>query len=567
MNFFSMRAGRIGVLAVVGCLGCSRAGMPRSCSSQISSAVEPLQLNSEKIVVVGDTNRDGVVNTKDLSGRQSATMQRGALLFANNDDSDSDGIPDAQDEVVNGPNDLDDLAHISIQVQKQYAGASHVVLHLNDEAAPYVRLFYKAEDGWKSLTDSDKSLAMGSEQIEIALEATQVADAHWDGKAFLNATLMNDNNEKIAEDGAQFQVAPWIMLSNIAPVQKFFVRDLGQRNAEFVQQIKDVLEPLNVQVNVAPTTDIWQDKWMQDTMEIGYSTHITADGPQAVPVVLKGNRAEGADLFSRTLLGPGFGWFSVGEPRTLSDEDGWVDWYGNLEVTPAIPGFPLGRFYYGNSGTATMNPEVVSMMNAQKLQGPGVAIDTSWLLIRHVDEIVSFIPGSNGKPLMLITSPGEGVSVLRAAAAQGAESAEANRGMDTHATVSELLADENFIEHNLALQKTKIEPIIAQLMAEFSLSPDQVVRIPALLNPDGDSWMASMVNSQFVNGHMLVSDPRGPLVNGKDMMKEEFLKRVARSKAVVHFVNDEVYQGGKGNTHCATNAVRSPLQAAYWTQF
>ena len=571
-RWFSARASCAAFGAVVGLLGCSntvQSGNPRESKpgAKPSAVVIPLRLQSEKIVIVGDTNRDGTVNNDDFWGRESSSLQRGALLFANNDDSDSDGLPDAQDEVVNGLQDSDDLAHVAIQVQSRYSRASQVVLTLNESAASYVRLFYKSPQGWKSLTESEKTLSFLTDQIEIALEATQVADENWDGKASLRATLLDNASQKVGEDVVQLQVAPWLMLPNTAPVKTFFVRELGELNAQFIAQIKEVLHPLNVKVHVAPTTAIWQDKWMQDTMEVGYSTHITPDGPRANPVVLKAARAEGADLFSRTLLAPSFGWFSRGMPRMLSDADGWTDWFGNLEVTPAISGYPLGRFYYGRSETAALHPAVVAMLNAQKLQGPGVAIDTSWLLIRHVDEIVSFVPGSNGKPLMLVTSPGEGVKVLHAAAAQGAENSEANRGLESSATVRSLLDDDDFIRFNNNVQKNKIDPIIAQLMSEFSFQADQIVHIPALMTNEGDSWMPNMVNSQFVNGHMLVSDPRGPLVNGQDIMKEEFIKRVDKAKAVVHFVNDKVYHEGKGNTHCATNTVRIPPRAAYWTQF
>lgn len=567
MNFLYARVACFSIWVAGGLLGCARLHPQQSLGGKLGSVFVPLSLKSQKMILVADTNRDGMVDNNDIVGKQFANLKHGALLFANNDDSDSDGLPDAEDDIINGSEDLKDLSHVALQVEQQYVGVSQVALNINPEAAPYVRIFYKSEEGWKKLASGEKTVSISSEQIEFALEAKQVVDENWDGSAFLNAILLDYKGSQIEQDSVQFQVSPWIMLSNIAPVQKFFMRDLGDLNSEFIQQIKDVLLPLNVEVQVAPPTDIWQDKWMQDTMEIGYSTVVNSDGPRAVPVVLRGNRADGADLFARTLLAPGFGFFTRGEPRALSDEDRWADWYGNLEVTPALKDYPLGRFYYGNSGTAAMHSAVVSMLNSQKLQGPGVAIDTSWLFIRHVDEIVSFIPGDTDKPLMLITSPGEGIKVLQAAAAEGAGDEEANRGYSTHATVRELLADQQFVAHNVSLQKNKIEPIIEQLMEEFSLDASQVVRIPALMNTEGDSWMPNMVNSQFVNGHILVSNPRGPMVNGVDIMQREFLSRVAASKSVVHFVNDEVYQNGKGNTHCATNAVRRPQRAAFWNQY
>jgi protein-arginine deiminase len=76
-----------------------------------------------------------------------------------------------------------------------------------------------------------------------------------------------------------------------------------------------------------------------------------------------------------------------------------LDWYGNLEVTPPLPGYPFGRIYYGcnpeGPKEASLNPEIVGMLEAQGVQAPAVRLDTGFLLIKHADEIISFLPSSD----------------------------------------------------------------------------------------------------------------------------------------------------------------------------
>src|SRR3954468_8398892 len=62
--------------------------------------------------LLADSNRDGVVNEKDVANKASWSAGAGALFLANVDDDDSDGNVDASDEVVNGPDDEKDLARV-----------------------------------------------------------------------------------------------------------------------------------------------------------------------------------------------------------------------------------------------------------------------------------------------------------------------------------------------------------------------------------------------------------------------------------------------------------------------
>ena len=77
-------------------------------------------------------------------------------------------------------------------------------------------------------------------------------------------------------------------------------------------------------------------------------------------------------------------------------------------------------------------------------------------------------------------------------------------------------------------------------------------------------WWPNMVNSVVVNGRLMVSNPRGAIINGKDFTQEEFRRRVAASALTVYFLEDRYYQELRGNTHCATNTRRDGVEKPFW---
>ena len=137
-----------------------------------------------------------------------------------------------------------------------------------------------------------------------------------------------------------------------------------------------------------------QDIWFQDTMEIGYTQ---LPGAQPMHVVMEAQRPNASDDVAVTLLAPDFGFISIGEPRQPGDEeDHWMDWMGNLEVTHPLSGHPLGRIYYGKSDRTTFHPKILEFLEAQQVQKP-FAVYTNWLLIQHVDEVLNFLADETAK--------------------------------------------------------------------------------------------------------------------------------------------------------------------------
>jgi protein-arginine deiminase len=65
--------------------------------------------------------------------------------------------------------------------------------------------------------------------------------------------------------------------------------------------------------------------------------------------------------------------------------------------------------------------------------------------------------------------------------------------------------------------------------------------------------MPNMVNSVYMNGHILMADPRGPLDAGKDLIQGYVRGLLNKEGVEVHFVDDLAYHNRGGNVHCATN--------------
>ncbi|MBE9042431.1 protein-arginine deiminase [Oscillatoriales cyanobacterium LEGE 11467] len=522
----------------------------------VTNKLEIAQL-ATGFVFYGDTNRDGVADDLDYPGRQLWSLESGALMLFNNDDDDGDRVPDWEDTRVNGSEDEADLAIVRLQTVAGFKD-SQIVLTADVNSREYVNVFQQVEGEWKPIDLTGNEPIVEDREIILGVEAKQFAYRNWNGILRLEATATK-NGTTIAADRVQIRVSPWILSPNTAPTEEFFVSALGI-NREFVEQIKAIVPQTGAKLKVVPQGPTW----MQDTMEIGYVQFPKANALKTVPSVLQGNRSIGLDRYPKSLLGKNFGWFKIGQPRPVPAGNGLPDWYGNLEVTPPLPNYPLGRIYYGQSGDVGMHPEVLEFVKAQEIQGPPVAIDTSWLLIRHVDEILSFIPTPDGGHLVMVASPEAGVNLLRELAEQGYGDRIINRGLSTQITIDAALANTNLVEHNLKIQRDYIDPTIEQLKREFQLDDSQIIQLPEMYTTFGAAWSPSTVNSVMVNGQLLVSDPRGAIVDDVDYSQKRFRQLIAASGLQVHFLNDRSYHEMRGNTHCATNTTRKAKTQPFW---
>jgi protein-arginine deiminase len=484
----------------------------------------------------------------------------GIVLLANRDDDDRDGVPDADDDVVNGDADVRDLAPLSIPLPP---GAVSVRLDADD--AP-VRFFRREGEAWRCLGRGVGEVAAvaGDDGRELTVHVEALAwagmPAAWSGEGRIRIEPAG-SAEPLQPLEIPFRVAPVRLLPSTAPAEEVYVATGRYDNAAFVTELRGVLDSVGVPLREHAAGD-WREMWMQDTMEIGVAS--TEDA--AMHVVLAGLR--NADPFPPSLLGPDVAVAGPAEPRPLAGGDAWADWYGNLEVSTATAVRPQGCAIYGRNrltGTS-FHPGVVAFLAAQRGQPP-VWIDTSWLLIKHVDEIVSFMPGADGRGAILVPDPELGLRLL----GDAPSGPDAVRRREANARIAREIA--GMLSGDVPGRAGGGDGAGGDrggLLGLLGLDGSRVVRLPVAFDVPADGLAAdggvtnaspvwsNPVNALFVNGTVICGAAGMP-----DAVRETCRERFqAAGASRVVFIDDGCYQRNHGNVHCATNARRGERPSA-----
>ena len=491
----------------------------------------PTANTSQQILIRTDADRNGTLDSRDdaLQRNLNGTFdwkRGGAFLMANLDDDDQDGTPDASDDVVNGNEDFWDLAEIEIALPRGTSQALPITLTINSgsdelEAAQLIRLFQCSGASCESL-DLPASVVIGpNTPTRFAMEAKRFAGPDWDGLITIQAEAQ-DRSLGIISAQSQMRVSPWLAISDAAPIKRLYAATGAYRNQPFLGGLGAVAKAAGFGL-VTRRSPKWQDMWVQDTFEMG---HTVLPGRSSMHVVLNGVRGEGLDDYGRGLLAPQVGFVQIGLPRGLTGGDTWADWMGNLSVSPATAQHPHGRIYYGENPRTgiAMHPDILAFLRAQELQKP-FALDTSFLVIKHVDEIASFITGPQGQSYLVVASP---------------------------VTAATVTGDGSLLPHEARANRI-IEDNVRRIQAASGLHEGQIIRVPVTFSPGGASSWSNPANSLFANGTLIIGKTNMPA------QVQEVLKDQIESLGVgVFFIDDSVYQNNGGNVHCATNAMRVP---------
>lgn len=92
-----------------------------------------------------------------------------------------------------------------------------------------------------------------------------------------------------------------------------------------------------------------------------------------------------------------------------------LNYGGNLEVSGPVKDAPLGKVVLGTHRDA--DPDLLHFLRAQRVQ-PLVDVDTSWLEVAHVDEILAFLPATaatKGAFTIAVASPQLAMQIIDAA--------------------------------------------------------------------------------------------------------------------------------------------------------
>lgn len=250
-----------------------------------------------------------------------------------------------------------------------------------------------------------------------------------------------------------------------------------------------------------------------------------------------------------------------------------VDFGGNLEVSPPIskatkplgagkagPAVkkhrpaPFGKVILGDSKDRPCEEGFRKLLLAQKVQ-PVLPIDTSWLSVGHVDEIMSFVR-SNARPFKVPFADTRAMSKLVRNVLQVEPDATIHAGcyqvVREEAGVRFLYAEEplelfllsHLLESSVA-NLQRLQPIRERLVQGLNLAEDDLIPVPMLFKtvPADPFDPAStkralaasvgMVNMQVVNNSVFIPRPFGPLLPPSQARKalRRALKDIFGSKA------------------------------------
>ena len=307
------------------------------------------------------------------------------------------------------------------------------------------------------------------------------------------------------------------------------------------------------------------DVWVQD--EIQFAVGTTPDGDR-MNVVIDSIRDRGLDPYPENeWRGEDYGVETWGSGFANS-----LDSFGNLENSPPVDGYPLGRIYYGAVPSYAPRDQVLFDYLEMQMQAP-FQVDTNWLCVGHVDEIMSFVPDAAAprgfRFIYSVTQMAWDVlEAMDPATPLPRWSGAANHN---YPSVGAILADNGLRLLNDDLQADHLDPILQQMKSELGLLDEEIVMIPALFEePRGcGSYVAALipgmaslvvVNEPGVNSKIFMADPFvRPDVNDQSVDPIiDAVEAVMPPTVDLWFLDDwETYHLALGEVHCGTNMPRT----------
>ncbi|MDR3359416.1 MAG: protein-arginine deiminase domain-containing protein, partial [Bifidobacteriaceae bacterium] len=427
-----------------------------------------------------------MISPADAEGRATWTQDRGAFFLPNIDDdleqcpvAADDGSQlsdvelascnDAADDVVNGDEDVADLARIAVQPVDTTAVQS-VHVELLGVGAAKTRVFVNTGTGadaadWVALSpDGTLPGELVGAGVELGIEGKDIIrDSSWDGSVKVRVTHLDATAAVIAADEVEMRATPLLFQTDLMPIRQLFAAD----NATSVYAGRGEIEPTastqrtrltavpfqadiragvarinqDVEFKLLPSLEgargggTGTDVWAQDIMEPGFMTLATPEGEHGMAVFVRAPVRDGRDNggvnpFRQTgrvifteLRGrdvAGVQHFDPDYVPAAPTGNSSYDTFGSTGNYGTVPphrsdgiDYPVGRKLFGSVDGYTADPSFNAMLMAQGFQDP-IVVNTSWLRVGHIDEVVSFIPANNKLGwAMVAADPQLGFDLLR----------------------------------------------------------------------------------------------------------------------------------------------------------
>lgn len=515
----------------------------------------------------GDSSEGG----GEDSNEKPKEKPRGAFVTANLDDDNGNGTADFNEGYFAEDNDI---APWKLPV---FDKGTKVELEFSGALAK-LRI-------WK---DGKDWMGKGKGQVPSSFSYTS------DGKALELQVEMGDFNAKAKVklspekgDAIDLDIAasPLILNHHLQPLERAFVVSVGG-NRSMVQDLQKIF---GSRMTTISGSRYGGDVWIQD--EIEFATMTGMNGAR-INIVMesireRGNGSKSLSSYPKAeLTGSSgrkkdwlYGIWGRGKRATSGDS------FGNLEASPPVTvkgkKYPFGRIYYGNVANGKLNQDLEKFLKSQEIQDP-VALDTEWLCVSHVDEIMTFIPDKSAPKgfRLLFGDTRSGFKLLKEIGGNAALGAGYSRLPGAYRRVSDIINNRALKDLNQRIQEDDLDPTLAKVKKEFGLDDKDIILFPSVFHKvtgcRGRYESAALIPGTV---NMLV-DPGKAGQKAKLVMPDPFLRSsgspksqdpfIAHTKKILpkdlelHFVDDwETYHAKHGEVHCGTNAMRTPT-AKWW---
>lgn len=538
--------------------------------------------------LVVDSDRNGLLEphlTSEQAREEEWDSAHGAIFMANVDDDDGDRVGDHLDELVNGPEDAADLARIRIVGADSVPSDAVGRLSVDAASAPWVRLF--RVDGDQFVPQDPENITLNASELETGLElaieakffTVSLDPTAWSGFTDIEHVVVQSGVE-LTRDRVRMRVAPIVFMHNLMQTERVWAGAFDEAFVDALNQFCDEAEvPLDIfRYDDPGYADDQHDQWTQDHFEMGYASMPAPGSAHVMLVAFRTPRVvrTSADVVFVELLGPDFGAIHV-HSQPYDEETRSLDSTGNWDTIPPHEAngvsYPQGRFLLGSVPERHADTAAEAFVEAQRVQ-PILRVDTSWLSVGHVDELLSFVPATNERGWQLLFArPSLAVDMLTELQSQGHGAARMHEGKwwwwgPASRSIDEVLANADLMATNQEDQVV-LDGILIQLRDELDLADDDITYMPFLeyaIAGGSVAYQPGSVNLLHVNGHLLLPDPFGPRIGGKDPFREDLDERLGNLGLTTHYVDDwDLYHRNNGEVHCATNVLRAvPPNDAWW---
>jgi hypothetical protein len=479
------------------------------------------------------------------------TNDFGFVIPCNNNDSDGDGVPDCNDEIMNGIHDFSDLGLLQIVATGISAvPVGHEVSYVFElEEREYISpLEAQGTPSLRIFDEIGRVLLVNSRSNELSnIVLTNVVSGGADIPVFAEGTLHGAcsyatlkcylDGVEIGSDTICMLTAPFLALSNLDSVDKVFATTSDSM----------FFSGLGILIDGAFQIDSSTTMYLQDYAEIGSGVRFSPT-PTNHPVF--------ADFWSSFYLdqiGPQTGYCDLDSHQGF---DG-----GNVEATPPDLEHPFGCVLIGS----TARPVVKDFFERQALQtvsGAVTIIPTDCFIVGHVDEALCCVPDQNGQPYYFVGDLDLAIDILEQSAdevLQGFDLPNVNTILGYYSTPSGIV-------ERVEIQET-LDSICAILVNRLNVPTNRIIRAPVLYKPKSQAHGTGHTSSSYLPNSLNMIVLTGCNSETRFAIPEPFFAPFEDfyADAIVNLGHDEESIGfvstldlhpQGGEAHCGSNVQR-----------